>query len=140
MTSGLHKFEITFNGSTAPQGTFGVCDSNLPLFGSYMGQAHGFGFGANGQVGVGVTTSGDPALTAGETIAVEFNAGTGDLYYVTSRSKYGPYNISSSAAAPPASPFLFCAESDIANGSASWTFNFGSSAWVRTTTAGYSGL
>jgi hypothetical protein len=140
MTSGLHKFEITFNGSTAPVGTFGVCSAGYNLSGGYMGADYGFGFDTAGDWGVVRGSTGDGTLTAGETIAIEFNAGTGDLYYVTSRGRYGPYNITTSSHISPASPFFFCSESDNANGSASWTFNFGSSAWVRTTTSGYVGL
>lgn len=136
-SSGKHMCEITFAGT--PTGTFGICDSTWSLTAGYMSTTHSAGFKSNGQYLGDSRSTGDGTLSGAQTIAIEVDADAGNIWYHTTRGRYGPFALTITTNFPTA-PYYFAAESDVDNTASGWTFNFGSSPWVLTPQAGFVGL
>lgn len=139
-SSGKKRYEVLFPAGYTGYTTIGVADAGWGMSGGYHGSGNSFGFGTPGTVGIGVTTTGDslpnPVVTP-EWWAVEFDAGTGDMWVLTPRGTYGPFNISTGGS-PPSAPFFFSSSMDTTG--QSLLHNFGASAWNRTPSSGFVGI
>lgn len=87
---------------------------------------------ANGYVGInGGGGLGNPTFTDGDTISMEMDRGTGEVFYQKSGgSRFGPFTVS-----PTTGPFIVIV--GLFEDGAQVTMNFGASAWVIPATAGY---